>query len=365
MPLTLIESIERFDDLAREWHDLARRSDSAHLFNTHDWLAAWWRAFAGPEDRLRVYGLRQDGQLIAALPLRLADRALTTLFNHYLGRSDLLVDRAHPEAYRALFAALNDDRRQWDRVELTQVPEDSPTFAALARGDAAPLHIHAVRNICSPYLLCEGTYEDWYARRFSGRKRQQDRRKLRQASKRGATEVVVHTELEAVKAAFERGAVVEAKSWKGAEGSAIRESDAALAFMRDVIVRFASRGAVRLVEQTIGGETAAFLLGFVAGDTFYFHKTGYDPAFSDVSPGRTVLLAAIERCFTEGLARFDFLGADDPYKLECSPTVRPHVIVFAYHGGARSRLLRAQKRVVPRVRALRGEPIDFPVRLDR
>lgn len=365
MPLTLIESIERFDDLGREWHDLAARSDTSHLFNTHDWLAAWWRAFADPLDRMRVYGLRQDGRLVALLPLRLSGDRLTTWFNHYLGRSDLLVDRTAPTAHRDLFTAIHDDRRIWNVLELSQVPEDSPTLTALARGDADPLRIHAVRNIASPYLVCDGDYEGWYQRRFSGRKRQQDRRKLRQAEKRGATELVVHTELEAVKAAFERGTVVEAKSWKGEQGSAIEKSEAALAFMRDVIVRFARRGAVRLVEQTIGGETAAFLLGFVHGGTFYFHKTGYDPAYSDVSPGRTVLLAAIERCFAEGLERFDFLGADDPYKLECSPAVRPHVIVFAYHAGVRSRVLRAQKRVVPRVRALRGQPVEFPVRLDR
>ncbi|MEQ8274584.1 MAG: GNAT family N-acetyltransferase [Deltaproteobacteria bacterium] len=362
MRVERVESIVEFEALAEAWSDLADRSDTAHLFNTHAWLSAWWEAFG--RGTPRVYAVYDD-RLVAALPLRLDDRGLTAWFNHYLGRSDVLVDRDRPDAYPALFAALGDDRADWDHVELTQVPEDSPTIAALARGDADPLRIHAVRNICSPYLLCRGTYDAWYKSRFSGRKRQQDRRKLRQAEKRGATELVWHTDVEAVQAAFERGAIAEDKSWKGEEASAMLKSPDALAFMRDVIVRFAKLGAVRLVEQTVGGETAAFLLGFVHGDTFYFHKTGYDPEFADVSPGRTVLLAAIERCFEEGLARFDFLGADDPYKLECSPLVRPHVIAFVYHRGLRSRMLREQKRLVPKVRALRGEPIAFPVRLDR
>lgn len=365
MPVTLVESIERFDDLRDAWTALWDRSPTGHLFDTHDWLAAWWRAFAEPEDRLRVYGLREDGRLVAALPAMLRGRTLRLIFNHYLGRSELLAEHGRDDAYRALFGAVHDDRALWDVFELPQIPEDSPTVAALSSGAADPLGVHAVRVIASPFLQLEGTYDAWYEARFSSKKRQQDRRKYRQAEKIGPTTLVTHTAVEDVVAAFERGLEVEDKSWKGEEDSAIVRDPATLAFMRDVVRRFAERGAARLVEQTIDGRAAAFLLGFVAGDTFYFHKTGYDPAFGKASPGRTVLLAAIQLAFAEGLARFDFLGADDPYKLECSPAVRPHVTVFLHHGGARSRLLRQKKRWTPTIQRARGQAVPFEVRFDR
>jgi CelD/BcsL family acetyltransferase involved in cellulose biosynthesis len=365
--VSLVESIERFDDLAREWNALAERSNTAHLFNAHDWMAAWWRAFAKPDDRLRVYGVREDGRLLAILPLMLRGRTLRSLFNHYLGRSDALLDPIRERhLLELLFAAIYDDRGLWDTLELMQVPEDSPTIAALASGAADPLHVHAVRNITSPYLPTRGrTYDEWYASRFSGRRRQQDRRKWRQAEKLGDAQIVVHVDPEAALAAFERGVEVEAKSWKSEEQSAMKQDDRVLAFMRDVVGRFARGGGVRLIEMTVDGAQAAFLLGFVHRRTFYFHKTGYDPALKDASPGRHVLLRSIRLAFEEGLARYDFLGAADSYKLDCSPLVRPHVIAFAYHRGLASRVARERKRLVPLVRRLRGEPVEFEVRLDR
>lgn len=367
MPVSLVESIERFDDLAREWNELAERARTAHLFNSHDWLVAWWGAFAEADDRLRVYAVRRDGRLLAVLPLMRRGRTMRSLFNHYLGRTDVLVDPKDETALlRELFGAIHADRGLWNTLELMQVPEDSPTVAALGDGVADPLRIHAVRNITSPFLrTCNRSYDDWYKSRFSGRRRQQDRRKWRQAEKLGETVLVVHTDPEPALAAFERGVEVEARSWKGEAKSAMKHDERVLRFMRDVVHRFASAGRVRLIEMTVDGDQAAFLLGFVLGDTFYFHKTGYDPAKKDASPGRHVLLAAIRRTFEESLARFDFLGAADPYKLECSPLVRPHVIAFGYHGGLVSRLEREKKRLVPAVRRLRGEPVEFEVRLDR
>lgn len=368
-----IEDMARFEALADAWRDLCDRSPTAHLFADFDWLHAWWSAFAEDGDRLSVYALRDGERLLAALPLHqlaagppTSPRRRVSLFNHYLGRTDVLVDGGRPDLVHRLIEALAEDAGAWDVAELCQVPEDSAGFSALCRPPARlGLAVHGVRTICSPYLELSATHEAWYSARFSGRKRQQDRRRLRQARKRGG-ELELVTEPEAVIAAFERGLDVEALGWKGEQDSAMKSRPETAAFMRDVVQRFARRGAVRLVQLTVEGRLAAFLLGFVYRGQLYFHKTGMDPAFDSLSPGRLVLLESIRLAFEEGLSRYDFLGAADPYKLQCSPTVRPHSTLFLYHSGPRSRLLRHVKRTfVPLAKRLGRPGEGFSVVVDR
>jgi CelD/BcsL family acetyltransferase involved in cellulose biosynthesis len=368
--VSVIETAEGLAALAPAWRALSDRAVTAHLFNDVDWLSAWWAAFAGPQDRLRIYALHRGARLIAVLPTycpapagRAAPRRLAALFNHYLGRTDALLET--PAEGPALLAAVLADRGRWDVAELSQVPEDSPFFGALAAPPAG-LSAYGVRNIASPFLdLPAGGYEAWYAARFSAKKRQQDRRRQRQAEKQGAL-LEVLTDPARVTAAFEAGLEVEALGWKGEQASAMKSRPETAAFMRDVVARFAARGAARLVTLATPQQQVAFLLGFVHGGCLYFHKTGFDPAWEATSPGRLVLLASIEDAFGLGLARYDFLGAADPYKLQCSPTVRPHATVFLYHRGLRSRVLREVKRTaVPLARRVgRGGPA-LPVRVDR
>jgi len=359
------QGAQAWSALAPRWRELADRSCTSHLFNDFDWLDAWYRAFAGEEQTLKTYVVEDEGRAVAALPLLVsANKQARTLFNHYLGRSDLLLDPQHPQALQAILTALREDARYWNVLQFDQVPEDSPTFVALCQASPG-LHQHGVRNLSSPYLELSGDYDGWYSSRFSGRKRQQDRRRMRQLQKRGG-QISVLTEPEAVRACFEDGLRVEALGWKGDEKSAMNSRPETAAFMRDVVQRFAQRGAVRLIQVQVEDRLAAFLLGFVHKGTLYFHKTGFDPAFDAQSPGRLALLRSIEDAFEQGLQRYDFLGAPDNYKLQCSPTVRPHSTVFVYHRGAQSRLLRHVKRTfIPMAKRL-GRPGEaLPVSVDR
>lgn len=367
MKVARIDGEAAWTELAPQWQALADRSPSAHLFNDHDWLAAWWRAFADPQDALRIYTVESGGRLVGALPLKLSPgRRLGSLFNHYLGRTDLLLEGGKSEAVRGLLEGLVHDAADWDVAQLDQMPEDSAAYADVCRvAPGAKLRVHGVRNLASPYLDLQGEYAQWYSARFSGRKRQQDRRRLRQFEQRQG-EVAMLTEPEAVTACFEEALQVEALGWKGDENSAMKSQPETAAFMREVVRRFSERGLVRLVSLRMEGALAAFLLGFVRGGTLYFHKTGFDPRFDAQSPGRLALLTSIEAAYNEGLARYDFLGAPDPYKLQCSPTVRPHTTLFLYHHGLRSRLLRQVKRgAIPLAKRLGRGGEALPVSVDR
>jgi CelD/BcsL family acetyltransferase involved in cellulose biosynthesis len=46
---------------------------------------------------------------------------------------------------------------------------------------------------------------------------------------------------------------------------------------------------------------------------------GFDPDFSELSPGRLMLLSVAEDCITRGVAGMDFLRGSENYKYDWSP----------------------------------------------
>lgn len=81
----------------------------------------------------------------------------------------------------------------------------------------------------------------------------------------------------------------------------------------------AAAGAVRGWLLYIAGEPAAYLYCPIEGGTVRYDHVGHDPAFSDLSPGSVLQMAALADLFAEkGLRRFDFTEGDGQHKRQFS-----------------------------------------------
>ena len=88
----------------------------------------------------------------------------------------------------------------------------------------------------------------------------------------------------------------------------------------------------------------AFDLALEAAGRHYLLKTGYDPAFTPLSPGLLLRLHMIERAFTVGLVSYEFCGAAEPWKLEWAPATRRVLAVEAFAPTVAGSLARASFR---------------------
>ena len=64
--------------------------------------------------------------------------------------------------------------------------------------------------------------------------------------------------------------------------------------------------------------------------SFYFIKGGHSPAYSRFSPGKALTYAMLSRAFSVGLSTYEFLGADDPWKLRWTSSSRHRLIFHAF-----------------------------------
>lgn len=405
MEIKILRDRADFRTMRAPWEALAERSPGADLFNSFDWLDAWWSAFRGEGEDLRIYCLVDEERMIAAAPLmrspirldrfdlrelplpglfqrgvphllrwaeipwsRVAgERRMRSMFNHYSGRTNFLFDPQENDALPQLLRGLLDTRDEWDALELPWVPEDSPLFEALEHGAGAELRVLAVRSSESPYIeIRDRTFESYYLEQFSAKTRSRDRSTLRDARAQGGFELERIETGPRVQEAVAIVMEIEARGWKGERGSAMGQDERVRTFVHDISDRLSAKQSLCLLLLHLKGRPAAFVLGFTHRGVFYYFKTSYDPEFQELRPGRIVTNRAIEEAFDRKLRRFDFLGAKDEYKMRYTPDARAHATVFLYHDGLRSRIHRAVKRnAIPLAKKVLKRGTEYSLRVDR
>lgn len=124
---------------------------------------------------------------------------------------------------------------------------------------------------------------------------------------------------------LEEGFTVEASGWKGERGTAIASTPASRAFYTEIAHWLASRGALRLGFLRLCGKALAFEFCIEEGSRHLSLKSGYDETYRSEAPGVMLRASMLERAFACGLRRYDFLGKEDPWKMEWTSTVEVQV----------------------------------------
>ena len=119
-------------------------------------------------------------------------------------------------------------------------------------------------------------------------------------------------------------------SWKGESGTAIASSPGTRRYYVQAAHWAAQRGLLRLAFLRLDGRPLAFDFAFEDGTAHYLIRTGYDPAFRSFAPGVVMRREMIARAFRLGLARYEFLGAEAPWKHEWTERVRGFVMLEAF-----------------------------------
>ena len=311
-------------DHAAAWRDLALRSLERNVFYEPDFALAvtrHMRDFARPVFAM-VRDARRPGDagLLGLFPVVMPKGALGTLelfgWRHeQLALGTPLVDRDH--APLAIAAFLDWIARQSSRaggVLLPFITEDGPTAAAIRTvAEATGRSIRRFGEHQRAVLRSGATLDQTLGRAMSGKKVKELRRLRRRLEERGTVEIVRHGDPRGVRDATELFLALEAKGWKGRNGSAFLDNANAATFLRTVTRSLAQLGECSVDVMTVAGSTAG--VGIVLGDaarSFYW-KTTFDEELSSYSPGVQLTLEMSSRQLEAGVAETDSCAiADHP-----------------------------------------------------
>jgi CelD/BcsL family acetyltransferase involved in cellulose biosynthesis len=301
---------EAFAGLRAEWNALCDRLEYATPFATWEWANGWLEVIGG-DAPLLIAIARQDGRATGILPLVRRGSVLTLLGVERLYPDHLALlaegETTHDLLARLLRAALNAAGR-FARIDLPMVAADSGMHRACA---AAGLPSRVRQAGIAPYLPIRGSFDD-FLKGLSGN----ERYKIRNRTKKmlavpgvrfGA---VADDQIPAVLARLR-----ELHAWRATQ-KGIESS-----FDRDDVQKFHAGLVAALPASALtfrclwsGDEIFAVFYGFTLQGRMFYFQLGYDPAWSDRSPGIVLLSEVIRDAHELGCTEFNFLQGDEPFK---------------------------------------------------
>jgi CelD/BcsL family acetyltransferase involved in cellulose biosynthesis len=182
-----------------------------------------------------------------------------------------------------------------------------------------------------PYLKIEGSFSHYLESRPDGLASQWRRRKQWLEKRPGYRLDVLRSPAE-VSAGIDVLFDLHRQRWENESDGITPELEP---FHREAARRLAALGwAVIFVLHAEGAPRAA-LYGFRHGDRFAFYQSGHEPAWRPRSVGTVLLGHTIRWAFDQGLAEYDFLRGDEPYKFKWANAERRTVRVRAVGHGLR------------------------------
>jgi CelD/BcsL family acetyltransferase involved in cellulose biosynthesis len=330
---TRIEQVttpEEFDALATEWDDLVHAMPRPSPFMLHGWLTEWWRHH-GEGAQLSVTVAREDGRLVAALPLVIRRRAglrvASFMGEHAAVLPDLLLaEDADPSLGPQL---------AWLAPEHCDVVDFHGLPAGSRIAEAFPTRLSLIERIEAPVLDISAGWDEVYRAKTNSKKRNLHKRRRRQLGELGEVTAITARELPELEPALEEAFRLHAARWNGRPDGSCFATPAGQRFNRSVLRRLAALDVARITLLQLDGRAIAFHYWFAMAGCMYVHRLAFDPAVGRFSPGLVNTLDAIEAAGEEGLTRVEFLGGDERYKVELADGFAP--LYQAYGGPARIR----------------------------
>jgi CelD/BcsL family acetyltransferase involved in cellulose biosynthesis len=309
-----------FDLLQPEWNALLHRSVTDVIFLTWEWQSTWWREYDAGE--LFVVEVRTDeGHLAGIAPWFIQhandERVLRTIgcvdVTDYV---DILVDKqAVVSVQQALADCLVDARSRFDRVNLCNIPEASPTYQFMPdllrqRGFDSDL---VLQEVC-PVIHLPTDWED-YLSMLDKKQRHELRRKIRRAESEAKIEYEVYgSEPEKLSDEVLADFLALMAASQPAKATFL-DVDANRRFMTAILQTAAREGWLRLSFLRCNGELAAAYADFLYDGQVQVYNSGLDPNIAPhLSLGIVLLCFNIQRAIAHGVQVFNFLRGNETYK---------------------------------------------------
>ncbi|WP_281978060.1 GNAT family N-acetyltransferase [Pseudorhizobium flavum] len=321
--IEIIRDIERLEDIADAWADLAQNNTLPML--SHSWTVAAAEAF-GHKCEMTIFALWDGPRLQAVAPLAIFRNGLSRhlrLLSQELCEPEALLFRDR-DALRQLLAAVTAKGPALWLALVRSGGDEDLVLREMQAGSLTyfgnPYYGHAA---VLPQTVDE--LEDG----LSSSTRSTLQRKLRKARELGEISFTAEALDEQNWDAFFQELVrVESSGWKRRNKTSLTDLEDQRRFFEFYGDLMAPGRSLRGYRMLIGGQTAAIRLAVVAGGKLHELKIGFDESFSACSPGMLLTHETLKAAIREGLTAHEFLGvAEDwqkhwPLKVVTNATVR-------------------------------------------
>lgn len=334
--LEIVGSFERLAALAQPWTRLWRDCDGL-IFQSHDWISAWWQTLDRSERSALRIGLIWNGdRLVAVMPLAISRRKGLRILEWaavaYSDYGDILVaPECSDAALDRLWTAIC-DAGGFDLASMTRLLPEAAAWRVLAPGRAHGIKLRSDhRRETSARIAGDwGSGAAWLAS-LSRRGRRTYRKSVRILDEMGTMRFRLLDPDEPLEPVLDRLSSFKLQ-WLKSNGlrSDLFESETpVLAALVDVLAR---AGVLRLFVIELDGAPVAISVNFVQRNVMMIWTKTYDPAFARAAPGMRLTYEYIQWSIDHGLDMVDMLCGSEAYKDQLAT----HVVTLRSVIGART-----------------------------
>ena len=310
-----LKSIAELLDNATGWDRLWERSPVTLPTARAELIALWVEQFA-PQACFRGLLVRQDGEIVAGLPLigRRVRGPITLgdlTWNYWSPNAELLIDAGVDSAQVTDILAGAFNNLPWPLLWFEMAPHQTPRWQSLIgslirRG--LSVDVHPRYRIGT--VETDGDFDEYQASRSKSRRRAvaKHRRKL-EAQGPVSWETLDHLKPDEVEAPLRKAFEIERQSWKGTAGGAVLDTPGMFDFYHRQASKLAQWGALRLAFMEHQGRPVAFELGWTAKGVYHSLKVSYDETYVKYGPGQLLRAHLVESFFNrDDVESIDFQG---------------------------------------------------------
>lgn len=288
--------IEKLSETGNTWAHLFNRTPNATPFTSYEWFIILAKNLLKVDPDIMLF---YDGHTaVGIIPASISDHTLTMLGDE---RVTDLNDMIYMPGYEHLIVQRLAEcvGENGLRLDLYPLALDSPMVDGLRK--YLPDVAVQEKDLC-PVLHLPSKWEDYLAR-LEKKSRHELRRKMNKVNETRIKDV----QPEAKELFFE----LMARSDR--EKKDFLDVDM-IAFFRQLIDAFASKGWLRMRAAVLEGRTLGMILAFGFKDRVYLFNMGFDPDLRGLSPGIVTIGNDINAAIVEGYKHYDFLRGDEDYK---------------------------------------------------
>lgn len=312
----IVSSDARLAEIGPAWNALWRREDGL-IFQSYEWVAAWWKTVPGRESRqLRIGLIWRGTELMAILPLAIQRRKglrfLEWAANDCSDYADVLM---HPHCPPAALTRLWKQAVAaggFDLYFLNRLRPDAK-FRALLDGPDGPRLPANHRTEVSSQVAGDWTTGQQWLDGLSKKQRQNYRRGRKALEEMGKLVFRLMPLEEPTGPVLARLGELK-RQWLANNDRVTPLFDEGAPALPALVQVLADAGALRIFVLECNGVTIAISVNFVQQGTLMAFLTTYDPAYERASPGMVLLMDYVQWAVDQGLTETDFLCGSEAFK---------------------------------------------------
>ena len=338
MRIEIVDSDQAFAAMRPSWKELAAGLEFSHVCLSFEWFWSWWSAF-GKGRLLRILLAYEGSSLVGIAPLMISRelvcgipfRTVRFLYHDKAPCADFLISAKPRAVIRGFFDHLAHTGREWDRIVLENIPEDSKHAAIIEdMMSHSGWSFYLRQGLRSPYVVIDSDWEDFC--RHKGKKFIKTRRNIsNRISRAGMYRIEKVSDYAGARAVIEDIVVISGRSWKRRSRRDFIHRHKDIVFFRHLCREFGRSGMLRIWILRLDNIPIAYEFHLARENNIYGLKADFDERFSRVSPGTYLDTEVTKRYFNDRIDIYDLGGHDDEvYKNRWTPHRRLHTHCVIY-----------------------------------